>query len=70
MCGIAGAVNFTLSYQQINENMLHRGPDEQNGFRTDNIDFYHLRLSILDIGGGKQPMHLDDRYTIIFNGDI
>ena len=70
MCGIAGAVNFTLSYQQINENMLHRGPDEQNGFRTDNIDFYHLRLSILDIGGGKQPMHLDDRYTIIFNGEI
>ncbi len=70
MCGIAGAVNFTLSYQQIDEQMLHRGPDEQNGFRTDNIDFYHLRLSILDIGGGKQPMHLDDRYTIIFNGEI
>ncbi len=70
MCGIAGAVNFTLSYQQINKSLLHRGPDEQNGFRTDNIDFYHLRLSILDIGGGKQPMHLDDRYTIIFNGEI
>jgi len=70
MCGIAGAINFTLSYQKINEQMLHRGPDEQNGFRTDNIDFYHLRLSILDIGGGKQPMHLDDRYTIIFNGEI
>ena len=70
MCGIAGAVNFPLSYQQINEHMLHRGPDEQNGFRTDNIDFYHLRLSILDISGGKQPMHLDDRYTIIFNGEI
>lgn len=70
MCGIAGAVNFTLSYQQINKSLLHRGPDEQNGFRTDNIDFYHLRLSIFDIGGGKQPMHLDDRYTIIFNGEI
>ena len=70
MCGIAGAVNFTLSYQQINKHMLHRGPDEQNGFRIDNIDFYHLRLSILDISGGKQPMHLDDRYTIIFNGEI
>ena len=70
MCGIAGAVNFTLSYQKINEQMLHRGPDEQNGFRTDNIDFYHLRLSILDISCGKQPMHLNDRYTIIFNGEI
>ncbi len=70
MCGIAGAVNFKLSYTQVNTDLLHRGPDEQNGFSIDNIDFYHLRLSIVDITGGKQPMHLDDRYSIIFNGEI
>ena len=70
MCGIAGAVNFKLSYRQIDKSMLHRGPDEQHSFTVDNIDLYHLRLSILDIRGGKQPMHLDDRYTIIFNGEI
>lgn len=70
MCGIAGSVNFPLSYQQVNRYMFHRGPDEQNGFTEDNIDFYHLRLSILDIGGGKQPMHLHNRYSIIFNGEI
>ncbi len=70
MCGIAGAVNFKISYQQVNQDMFHRGPDEQNGFAIDNIDFYHLRLSIVDIAGGRQPMHLDDRYTIIFNGEI
>lgn len=70
MCGITGAVNFKLSYQQIKQSMLHRGPDEQNGYTIDNVDLYHLRLSILDITGGKQPMHLDDRYTIIFNGEI
>jgi asparagine synthase (glutamine-hydrolysing) len=70
MCGIAGAVNFKLSYRQIDSNMMHRGPDEQHGFMVDNIDLYHLRLSILDIGGGKQPMHLDERYTIVFNGEI
>ena len=70
MCGIAGAVNFKLSYSQVNNNMLHRGPDEQNGFAIDNVDLYHLRLSILDISGGKQPMHSDGRYTIIFNGEI
>jgi asparagine synthase (glutamine-hydrolysing) len=50
--------------------MFHRGPDEQNAFGADNVDMYHLRLSILDIGGGKQPMHLQDRYTILFNGEI
>lgn len=70
MCGIAGSVNFKLCYQQVNKVMLHRGPDEQNGFTADNVALYHLRLSILDITGGKQPMHLDNRYTIIFNGEI
>ncbi|MEJ7587431.1 MAG: asparagine synthase (glutamine-hydrolyzing) [Ferruginibacter sp.] len=70
MCGIAGAVNFKLSYPIIHQTLLHRGPDEEAGYSIDNIDFYHLRLSILDISGGKQPMHLHDRYTIVFNGEI
>ena len=70
MCGIAGAVNFKLSHDTINNTMHHRGPDEQGGYVSGNVDFFHLRLSILDIGGGKQPMHLGDRYTIIFNGQI
>jgi asparagine synthase (glutamine-hydrolysing) len=70
MCGIAGAINFKLLYPRINKSMLHRGPDEQHGFMVDNIDMYHLRLSIIDIASGQQPMHLDDRFTIIFNGEI
>jgi asparagine synthase (glutamine-hydrolysing) len=70
MCGIAGSVNFKLNYRSIDQSQFHRGPDEKNSFTIDNIDLYHLRLSILDIAGGKQPMHLDNRYTIIFNGEI
>lgn len=70
MCGIAGAVNFKINQDVVNKYMFHRGPDEQNGFASGNVDFYHLRLSILDISGGKQPMHLNGRYTIIFNGEI
>ncbi|MFZ4059061.1 MAG: asparagine synthetase B family protein, partial [Ferruginibacter sp.] len=70
MCGIAGSVNFQLNYPQVNASMGHRGPDAQNGYRSENIDLYHLRLSIVDIAGGQQPMHLNDRYTIIFNGEI
>jgi len=70
MCGIAGAVNFKIDHGLVNRYMLHRGPDEQHAFAGDNVDFYHLRLSILDIGGGKQPMQLGNRYTIIFNGEI
>ncbi|MDQ6755768.1 MAG: asparagine synthase (glutamine-hydrolyzing) [Bacteroidota bacterium] len=70
MCGIAGAVNFDLSYSNINSTMHHRGPDEQGGYTSGAVNFFHLRLSILDIGGGKQPMHLHNKYTIIFNGEI
>ena len=66
MCGIAGSVNFKLPYETINAVMHHRGPDEQAGYTFNNVSFYHLRLAILDISGGKQPMNLNDKYTIIF----
>lgn len=59
-----------MPYNIVTSSMLHRGPDEQNSFSEDNTDLFHLRLSILDISGGKQPMRLDERYTIIFNGEI
>lgn len=49
--------------------MGHRGPDEQHGYTSENVDLYHLRLSIVDLQGGKQPMHYG-RYSIIFNGEI
>ena len=70
MCGIAGSVNYPLSYSVVKSLMQHRGPDEQHGFRDDKVDLYHLRLAIVDIRGGTQPMQLDNRFTIIFNGEI
>lgn len=50
--------------------MGHRGPDERNLYTWNTIELYHLRLTILDAEGGKQPMHLNDKYSIIFNGEI
>jgi asparagine synthase (glutamine-hydrolysing) len=70
MCGIAGAVKAGFSYEQVKKTLGHRGPDEQNSYQNKNVDLFHLRLSILDIEGGKQPMHFDEKYTIIFNGEI
>ncbi len=70
MCGIAGSVNYPLPYKKIDAVMQHRGPDGKQGYAHANVDLYHLRLSIVDITGGTQPMHLEDRYTIIFNGEI
>ena len=70
MCGIAGTINCGFSYEEVIKTMGHRGPDEQYGYQFQNVSFFHLRLAILDISGGKQPMQLDDKYTIIFNGEI
>ncbi len=70
MCGIAGAVNSKFSYDDVIKTLGHRGPDEHAGYQYENVDFFHLRLSILDIACGKQPMYLGHKYTIIFNGEI
>lgn len=70
MCGIIGSIRHPLSIPTINTVMGHRGPDERHEYRYNDSHLYHLRLSIQDISGGKQPMHLGDKYTIIFNGEI
>lgn len=78
MCGIAGIVN--LSEEKVDpsdiEAMLskikHRGPDDEGLFIRDNIGLGHVRLSIIDLSSaGHQPMYsTDERYLIIFNGEI
>lgn len=83
MCGIFGwALN--ASYRQDKEQLVrftdlmrHRGPDG-SGYWLDEtrdsqfqIALGHRRLSIIDIGGGAQPMTSEDRrFTLTFNGEI
>lgn len=69
MCGIAGSINHKLDISLLTRDLWHRGPDEQSTFQEDNLQLHHHRLSILDIAGGKQPMHYE-HLTIIFNGEI
>ena len=70
MCGIAGSINHSFASRIVFDAMHHRGPDEQAEYKSGNVQFSHLRLSILDIACGKQPMHLNEKYTIVFNGEI
>ena len=75
MCGIAGIIgnprkkNETI--KQMVDIIAHRGPDD-DGFYSDNsMAFGMRRLSIIDLGGGKQPIENEDgNLVVIFNGEI
>ena len=73
MCGIAGIVNWGTeeTLRRMTQIQYHRGPDDFGYYRINAVQLGHRRLSIIDIAGGKQPMHSDDGVlTIVFNGEI
>lgn len=78
MCGIAGILYSKYSKEQ-NQDLLirmlariaHRGPDESGVFLGQGIALGNVRLSIIDIQTGQQPMRdSEERYWIVFNGEI
>lgn len=49
----------------------HRGPDSSGSYVDGSVGLAHARLSILDLGGGNQPMCNEDKTVwITFNGEI
>ena len=76
MCGIAGFYTKSdldrgATIGSMLDVMAYRGPDDRNTADIDQVTFGHLRLSIIDLANGKQPMvSPDGRYTLIFNGEI
>jgi len=73
MCGIVGLfgeVDNNL-LKEMNNLISHRGPDGKGYFFDKNIGFGHRRLSIIDLGGGAQPMYdREGKFVIVFNGEI
>ncbi len=76
MCGIAGVVNLNTAVpMELLEDMIaavrHRGPDGFGFYNDGNAGLAHARLSIIDLEGGWQPMHNEDKNQwIVFNGEI
>ena len=77
MCGIAGIIDYQGKKNQINtlESMLrsiyYRGPDESGIYHSSCATIGNVRLSIIDISGGQQPLSdPSGRYWIVFNGEI
>lgn len=69
MCGIAGSIFFPFDTVQLQASLGHRGPDAYDAYRSERVEFHHLRLAIQDLRAGAQPMQFDD-LVIIFNGEI
>lgn len=81
MCGIAGLHSKQLSNPtferdtlgRMNERLAHRGPDGEGFIWFDDFLFglAHRRLSIIDLStAAAQPMAINERYWLSFNGEI
>ena len=76
MCGIVGFLGKKDDYhllEKMNHTQTHRGPDSKGHFHCKKNNFFigMARLSIVDIIGGKQPMFSsDNRYSMVYNGEI
>lgn len=76
MCGILGILPATCSRQGFEEALAtihHRGPDGYGVWANESLTVMlgHRRLSIMDVSdNGKQPMVLNERYVVTFNGEI
>ena len=76
MCGIVGFIggqskNKKEIIKKMADRINHRGPDEEGFFVDNEIALGHKRLSIIDLGGGKQPMWNETHdKVIIYNGEI
>lgn len=79
MCGIAGIYNYHSSNEPSSEIIVnkmlsiihHRGPDESGIYLDKNLGIGSVRLSIIDLSSGQQPMSDEtERYWIVYNGEI
>jgi asparagine synthase (glutamine-hydrolysing) len=78
MCGICGILNFDRSkwvareaLEAMNQQIVHRGPDDAGVYLSENIGLAMRRLSIIDLSTGHQPVtNEDENIRLVYNGEI
>src|SRR5881409_2467445 len=87
MCGIAGFADSTFAgrpgtgvsrlvtefnlVHRMCEVIRHRGPDDEGIHVEPGVGLGMRRLSIIDLAGGKQPIHNETGTVwVVFNGEI
>ncbi len=76
MCGIAGIVSppeqtpDPVALERMATALGHRGPDGQCQRVTGTVGLVHVRLAIIDLTGGQQPILDSSGRAIVANGEI
>lgn len=78
MCGISGIVSSRRVTPEdfgrvasMSRALTHRGPDDSGVFNSAHAALASRRLSIIDLGGGRQPLYNEDRtLVLVANGEI
>jgi len=78
MCGICGIFHSDRNQSVnrdalvwMNQQIVHRGPDDDGFFVEKNVGLAMRRLSIIDVKTGHQPISNEDESVwIVFNGEI
>ncbi len=77
MCGIAGIVRRVPTGVSVDSlgrmaaSIRHRGPDGYGFYVGQRVGFAHVRLSVVDIAGGAQPLANEDGQVVVtYNGEI
>ncbi len=75
MCGFVGYIDSKIKDKKVikdmNDTIIHRGPDDEGYYSDTDINIGFRRLSIIDLKHGKQPMTNKDKSVVItFNGEI
>jgi len=77
MCGVAGIIDFRgrtegiSAMREMLRSISYRGPDESGIYHSPCATLGNVRLSIIDLQTGQQPLSdISGRYWIVFNGEI
>ncbi len=77
MCGFAGFTTNDYTGDRLavikamSDQIIHRGPDQDDYYVDDGIAMGFRRLSIIDLKGGSQPILNEDGTKVLtFNGEI
>ena len=77
MCGIAGFTDITPDpalIARMTATLVHRGPDQQGTYTSAGIALGAVRLQVIDLDGGEQPIRSgienESQTVIVYNGEI